>query len=154
MQQEKPGPGWELQRSSCTGSKESCSHSGAEQSLSCPSGAVYSCSQQQQWHADSVSKTVLTCCRRNKQIHLLGNCTSQQNPSCNSYGITRLLSALLCILGGRGGTRVWACALFWNLGSEHSAIHIVTANITVEFLTVWNQLRVKGQFVSGFLFNE
>lgn len=55
---------------------------------------------------------------------------------------------------GEGGTRVWACALFWNLGSEHSAIHIVTANITVEFLTVWNQLRVKGQFVSGFLFNE
>lgn len=50
--------------------------------------------------------------------------------------------------------RVWARALFWNLSSEHSAIHIVAGNVTVEFLTAWNQLRVKGQFASGFLFNE
>lgn len=44
--------------------------------------------------------------------------------------------------------------LFWHANMEHSEIHIVTRNVTVGFLIVWTQLRAKGQFASGFLFNE
>ena len=101
-------------------------------------------------------KLFWTCCKINKQTHWIG---SSRIPLLFTKPILHLpwhwpgSHWCSCVFLGVGDTRMWACVLCWHLNMDHSAIHIVTGNVTVEFLIVLTQLRAKGQFASGFMFH-